>query len=434
MNIKDIIAKKMEKQILTKYEIRFFINGYNTGDITDYEAAGLIMAMCINGITDEEMVDLAVAIAYSGETVDLSEIDSDMVNIFTSNGIGDKITLILIPVLATLDIPVAKIIENSNILTENINNKLKCIPKLNIKIEKQEFIENIQDIYACITNSIENIAPANSKISILKNSISCSGNLQLMAASIISSEIAKGANKIVIHIPVGNTSFIKKEVEARKLAEKIIKIGKLINKQVICVITDMTQPIGYSFGNTLEIIEVIEALKGKIQEDVKQIVLELGAQVIKLYQKGDDINENKSKVMKILNNNKAFDKFVELVENQNGDITYIKNIEKFEIAEYIIPVIVNKRGFVKKIDTCKLQKIYDELGINNIKENIKTDDKVGLIIMKKIGDRIEEGDILGFIHTNNIENESELIENFINCYEISDRYFVEPKTIIEVME
>lgn len=434
MNIVDIIAKKMDKQILTKYEIRFFINGFNSGEIKESHAAALIMAMCINGITDEEMIDIAIEMSKTQELLDVSALGNNLVNIHFSNGVDDKISLILMTLMATFEIPVARICSNTECVSGGIINKLKSIPKLNLKMDTQEFIENIQDIYMCYKEDDSDIPSINSKIIKLINEIACSNNLQLLAASIMSKEISKGVNNVVVHIPVGNASFVKKEVDARKLAEKIIKIGKAIEKQIVCVITDMSQPIGYSIGNSLEMIETIEALKGKMQEDIKQIVLELGAQIIKLYKKDCNLDDSKVKMIANLENNKAFDKFIELVENQCGNISYVQNIENFKTAEYIIPVTIEKIGFVKKIDTAKLQSLSYELGRSTVGQQDIIDNKVGIIVTKKIGDRIEEGDIIGFIHTNVVENEEKFIEILKNCYEISDTYLFKPKIILGIME
>ena len=434
MNIIDIIAKKMDKQILTKYEIRYFINGFNNGEIKEYHAAALIMAMCINGITDEEMIDISLELSKIQEQLDVSALGNDLVNIHFSNGIDDKISIILMTLMATLEIPMARICNDTEFNTSGILNKLKCIPKLNLKINTQEFIENVQDIYISYKQINSDSSNINNKLIKLINEISCGDNLQLLAAIMMGKEISKGVKNVVVHIPVGNASFIKKEVDARKIAEKLIKIGKIIEKHVVCVITDMSQPIGYSMGNSLEMIETIEALKGKMQEDIKQIVLELGAQIIRVYKNDFDIDNNKTKMITNLENNKAFDKFVELVENQDGDTSYVQNIEEFKTAEYIIPVVVEKTGFVKKINTEKIRHLCNELAQTILNEQESIDDKAGIIITKKIGDRIEQGDVIAFIHTNVVGDENKIVETLKSCYEISDKCLFKPKVILGIME
>lgn len=434
MNILDIIAKKRDKQILTKQEIEFFIKGYTNGEITDYQAAALIMAIYINGMNDEEITDLTISMAYSGEVIDLSPIGEQVVDKHSTGGVGDKITLILMPIIASLDIPVAKMSGRGLGFTGGTADKLESIPNYNINISIQEFIENVQDIGICLMSQTLNLAPADKKIYAIRDTISCVDNIPLIASSIMSKKIASGANKIVIDVTVGTGAFMKTESDARKLADKMIRIGKMAGKQVVCVLTDMNQPTGYSVGNTLEIIETVEALKGKMQEDVKQIVLELGAQIIKLSGKNEDLEENKKMILENINNNKAFDKFIELIENQGGDVSYIKNIEKFKTAEYIIPIISDKNGFVKKINAEEIGKICCELGAGRLKKEDKIDSQVGIIIVKKIGDRIEQGETLGFIHANNLEKGNSLIERFKDSYEVSDSFVMKPKVILGIME
>lgn len=434
MNIVDIIAKKRDKEILTEEEIQYFVREYTRGNITDYQAAALVMAIYINGMNDQEITDLTVAMAYSGDVLDLSVLGRNVVDKHSTGGIGDKITLILMPVIASLGIPVAKMSGRGLGYTGGTADKLQSIPGYNIDISIPEFIENVQDVGICLMSQTLDLAPADKKIYALRDTISCVDNIPLIASSIMSKKIASGANKIVIDVTVGSGAFMKKESEARKLADKMIKIGKLAGKEVVCVLTEMNQPTGYSVGNNLEVIEAVEALKGKMQDDVKQIVLTLGAEMIKLAGKGNDLEENKAKILENLTNNKAFDKFIELIENQGGDSSYIKNIEKFKTAEFIIPVIAEKRGFIKKMNSEEIGKISCELGAGRKTKDDKIDHQVGIIVIKKIGDRIEEGDILGFIHANNLELGDSLAERYKNCYEISDKYVMKPKAVLGIME
>ena len=434
MNIVDIIAKKRDKEILTEEEIQFFVREYTKGNITDYQAAALVMAIYINGMNDQEITDLTVAMAYSGDVLDLSVLGRNVVDKHSTGGIGDKITLILMPVIASLGVPVAKMSGRGLGYTGGTADKLESIPGYNIDISIPEFIENVQDIGICLMSQTLDLAPADKKIYALRDTISCVDNIPLIASSIMSKKIASGANKIVIDVTVGSGAFMKKESEARKLADKMIKIGKLAGKEVVCVLTEMNQPTGYSVGNTLEVIEAVEALKGKMQDDIKQIVLTLGAEMIKLVGKGSDLEENKIKILENLTNNKAFDKFIELIENQGGDSSYIKNIEKFKTAEFIIPVIADKRGFVKKMNSEEIGKISCELGAGRKTKDDKIDHQVGIIVIKKIGDRIEEGDTLGFIHANNLELGTNLAERYKNCYEFSEKYVIKPKAVLGIME
>lgn len=430
MNIIEIIAKKREKQSLTKEEIYFFIEEYIKENITDAQAAALIMSIYINGMTDNEAADFTTAMACSGEVMNLNKISKNIVGQYSTGGMGDKTTLIIMPIIASLGIPVAQILESGNGIGKGTADKLKTIPEYNTNLTTEEFIDNVQDIGISFIERKNNMAPANKKITTLREQIACTDDISLMAASIMSEKFAGGINKLVANITVGTSGYVKSQFDACRLAEKMISIGKILGKKVICVLTEMNQPIGYSVGNNLEMIETIEALKGNMQEDVKQVVLEIGANIIKAAQRGDDINLNKQKMIENINNNKALEKFIELIENQGGDSNYIKNIEKFKTAEYIIPITIEKNGFVKKINAKEINTILQQLDKVQSKTESKTDNQLGLIIMKKIGDRVENGDTLAFLHTNNLEKGKESIQYIKRCYEISDSFVTKTKTIL----
>lgn len=433
MNILEIIAKKRDKKVLSKEEIDFFVKNYTNGNITDYQAAALIMAIYINGMNYEETTSFTLAMAHSGEVLDLSELGM-VVDKHSTGGIGDKITLILMPIIASLGIPAAKMSGRGLGFTGGTVDKLESIPGYNTNIDISEFINNVKNIGISLMGQTLNLAPADKKIYALRDTISCVESIPLIASSIMSKKIAAGAEKIVLEVTVGSGAFMKNIEDATKLSETMIGIGNLADKETICILTNMNQPIGYSIGNSLEIIEAVEALNGNMQDDVKDIILSLGSYMMKLAGKGDDIEQNKKMIKENINNKKALNKFKELIKNQGGDVSYIEDTSKFERAKYIIPIKSEKMGYIKSMDNEKIGYISSSLGAGRLKKEDKINDKVGIIINKKIGDKVNVGDVLGFIHSDDIEMGNNAVKEMQNCYEFSDEYVEKQKHILGIIK
>lgn len=433
MNILEIIAKKRDKKVLSKEEIDFFVKNYTNGNITDYQAAALIMAIYINGMNYEETTSFTLAMAHSGEVLDLSELGM-VVDKHSTGGIGDKITLILMPIIASLGIPSAKMSGRGLGFTGGTVDKLESIPGYNTNIDISEFINNVKNIGISLMGQTLNLAPADKKIYALRDTISCVESIPLIASSIMSKKIAAGAEKIVLEVTVGSGAFMKNIEDATKLSKTMIGIGNLADKETICILTNMNQPIGYSIGNSLEVIEAVEALNGNMQDDVKDIILSLGSYMMKLAGKGDDIEQNKKMIMENINNKKALNKFKELIKNQGGDVSYIEDTSKFERAKYIIPIKSEKMGYIKSMDNEKIGYISSSLGAGRLKKEDKINDKVGIIINKKIGDKVNVGDLLGFIHSDDIEMGNNAVKEMQNCYEFSDEYVEKQKHILGIIK
>lgn len=433
MNILKIIAKKRDKKVLSKEEIDFFVKNYTNGNITDYQAAALIMAIYINGMNYEETTSFTLAMAHSGEVLDLSELGM-VVDKHSTGGIGDKITLILMPIIASLGIPSAKMSGRGLGFTGGTVDKLESIPGYNTNIDISEFINNVKNIGISLMGQTLNLAPADKKIYALRDTISCVESIPLIASSIMSKKIAAGAEKIVLEVTVGSGAFMKNIEDATKLSETMIGIGNLADKETICILTNMNQPIGYSIGNSLEVIEAVEALNGNMQDDVKDIILSLGSYMMKLAGKGDDIEQNKKMIMENINNKKALNKFKELIKNQGGDVSYIEDTSKFEKAKYIIPIKSEKMGYIKSMDNEKIGYISSSLGAGRLKKEDKINDKVGIIINKKIGDKVNVGDVLGFIHSDDIEVGNNAVKEMQNCYEFSNEYVEKQKHILGIIK
>ena len=417
MNIQEIIETKRDKHKLSKQQIEYFVKNYTSGDITDYQASALIMAIYINGMDEEETTNLTLAMANSGDILDLSELGT-VVDKHSTGGIGDKVTLILAPIIASLGIPVAKMSGRGLGYTGGTADKLESIPGYKVEVEEKEFIENVKKIGISLITQTSNLAPADKKIYALRDSINCVESIPLIASSIMSKKIASGANKIVLDVTCGSGAFMKTVEDAKKLAETMEKIGKLSNRETIAVITDMNEPLGKTVGNTLEVIESIEALNGKMEKDVEEVVLLLGSNMMKLAGLGENIEENKNRIKENIRNGKALEKFRELVINQGGDISYIDNIEKFPKAKYIIPLVAEKNGVIESLDAEKVGKISVFLGAGRIKKEDDIQKEVGLVFEKKVGDNVNIGDILAYIHGNNEEKTKEAVEELKKIYEI----------------
>lgn len=402
MNILDIIGKKRDRLELTKEEIDYFVEEYTNGTISDYQAAALVMAIYINGMNAEETTNLTLAMANSGDILDLSEIGT-VVDKHSTGGIGDKVTLILMPIVASLGVNVAKMSGRGLGVTGGTKDKLEAIPGYRTDIKIDEFINNVKKIGISLIGQTLNLAPADKKLYALRDSINCTANIPLISSSIMSKKIAAGASKIVIDVTCGSGAFMKDIDDAKELSNTMIDIGNLANKETVCVITNMEQPLGRMVGNTLEIIETVKALQGTIEPDVKEVVLELGAYILLLDGKGNDIQENKNRILQAIEDGSGYNKFLELVKNQGGDIEYIKDTNKFEKSKYKIPVYCTKCGYVHSLDAENVGKIASYLGAGRIKKEDEIDYSVGVELNKKVGDFAESNEILGYIYANNEE-------------------------------
>lgn len=423
MNIQEIIAKKRDKKELSQEEISFFVNEYTKGNIADYQASALIMAIYLNGMTKEETLNLTIAMAHSGDILDLSSLGT-VVDKHSTGGVGDKVTLILMPIIASTGVPVAKMSGRGLGYTGGTIDKLESIPGYKTNISEEEFIQNVKKIGISLIGQTMNLAPADKKIYALRDATSTTESIPLIASSIMSKKIAAGANKIVLDVTYGSGAFMKTKEKAQELADEMIEIGKLAGRETVAILTPMEEPLGKNIGNTLEVIEAIEALKGNMQNDVKEVVLELGASMLKLAGKGNDLEENKKKMLENIQNGKALAKFKELVQNQSGDISYIEDTSKFEKTQYILPVSLDKRMeeatkqevIVRQLKAEEIGKLSVYLGGGRMQKEDKIDPAVGMVLNKKVGDKVNKGDIVAYIHVNNKEKAEEAVRRLKEIY------------------
>ena len=433
MNIQDIIIKKREKQELSHEEIKYFVKEYVAGNITDYQAAALVMAIFLNGMTKRETTDLTIEMAESGEILDLSEIGKTVVDKHSTGGIGDKVTIVLTPIIASLGISVAKMSGRGLGFTGGTIDKLESIPGFKTALPIEEFISSVKDIGISLIGQTANLAPADKKLYALRDSIACVESIPLISSSIMSKKIAAGADKIVLEVTVGNGAFMQTKEDAVKISNMMKDIGKLANRETVCVLTNMNEPEGHAVGNTLEILETIECLKGNMPEDIKEIVLTIGSYIIKLAGEGDNLEENRRRMIENIENGKAYNKFIELVKNQGGDIEYIENPEKFEKAKYIMPVYAEQSGYVEKLHAREIGEASIRLGAGRVKKEDGIDFAVGFYISKKVADKVETGDVLAYVYANDEEKGKIAVEEVKKAYTFSSNPVEKEPYILEVI-
>ena len=434
MNILEIIEKKRDKKELTKDEIEYFIEGYTHDKIADYQASALIMAIYLNGMTKQETTDMTIAMANSGEQLDLSKLNEIIVDKHSTGGVGDKVSLILLPLVASLGVPVAKMSGRGLGFTGGTVDKLESIPGYQTGIDIHNFVENVEKVGISMISQTLNLAPADKKIYSLRDSISCVESIPLIASSIMSKKIASGAQKIVLDVTCGSGAFMQSKGRAEELANEMIEIGKLANRETVCILTNMDEPLGHAVGNSLEVIEAIQSLKGDMPEDVKEVVLELGAYMVKLAGKGEDIEENKAKLLENIVNGKGYEKFIQLVENQGGDSSYIKDTNLFPKANYIEKVYCQKDGYIQSMNAKEIGKIVCDLGAGRIRKEDSIDNAVGIVLNKKVSNKVEKGDTLVTIYANSKEKLEEAKKKLLEVIKIGEQEIEKPKMILEIMK
>lgn len=434
MRIMDIIERKRDKKELTKQEIEYFISEYTNGNIKDYQAAALVMAIFLNGMTNQEITYLTLAMANSGEILDLFTLDEVIVDKHSTGGVGDKVSLILLPLVSSLGVSVAKMSGRGLGFTGGTVDKLESIPGYQTEIEMKQFIKNVEEIGISMISQTLNLAPADKKLYALRDSISCIESIPLIASSIMSKKIASGAQKIVIDVTVGKGAFMNQIEQARELSNTMIQIGKLADRQTVCVLTNMNEPLGYAIGNSLEVIEAVKCLRGDMPEDVKQVVLELGAYMVQLAGKGKNLEQNKKRLLENIENGKAYRKLIQLVEKQGGQIAYIENLERLPKARYIETIASEKDGYVQEINSKEVGKLVAILGAGREKKEDIIDPSVGVVLTKKVADKVKKDDVLAYLHANDEKKLREAKIKLKEVIKISQDIIEKEKTILEIIK
>ena len=422
MTIIDIITKKKNKEELTYEEIKYAVDGYVNGEVKDYQMSSLLMAITINGMTNKETFDLTEIMLNSGEKIDLDELQP-VVDKHSTGGVGDKTTLILAPLVASCGVNIAKMSGRGLGFTGGTIDKLESIPGFNTSIDINKFKEQVKNIKVAIVGQMGNLVPADKKIYALRDVTGTVESIPLIASSIMSKKLASGASCIVIDVKVGNGALMKTLEEAKKLANLLVEIGKQHNKKVVCFITDMDEPLGYAIGNSLEVIESINTLKGNGPKDLTNLVIELSSYMISMA-KDITVEQAKQEVIENLNNGKAYNKFVELVESQEGNINDIK------VSNNILSIKSHEEGYIKHIDALRLGENARIIGAGRLSKEENIDFEVGIVLNKKVGDYIKEGEELLRVYIN---NKTLPEKEFIKCFEITKEKTEENTLIKEII-
>lgn len=431
MRMVDVIAKKRDGKELTKEEIEFFVKGYTAGDIPDYQASSLAMAVYFQDMTDEERANLTMAMVESGDQIDLSEIEGIKVDKHSTGGVGDTTTLVLAPLVAALDVPVAKMSGRGLGHTGGTIDKLEAVEGFHVEISEQEFIDLVNKDKVAVIGQTGNLTPADKKLYGLRDVTGTVNSIPLIASSIMSKKIAAGADAIVLDVKTGAGAFMKTIEDSELLAHAMVKIGNNVGRNTMAIISDMSQPLGRAIGNGLEVKEAIETLKGEGPEDLTELVLTLGSQMVVLAKKAETLDEAREKLLEVIQNGKALEKFKVFLENQGGDGSVVDDVTKLPQAQYTFEVKAETSGYVSHI-------VADEIGVASMllgagratKDDI-IDLAVGLVLNKKVGDKVEVGESLVTIYANQEDVkdvEAKILENIT----ISDEQ-VKPTLIHKVI-
>lgn len=407
-NMLNIINKKRLGQILTKEEINYVVEKYVSGEIPDYQMSALLMAICINGMTDEETFNLTDAMINSGETLDLSGIQGSIVDKHSTGGVGDKTTLILAPIVASCGVKVCKMSGRGLGHTGGTIDKLESINGFNVNLSIEDAIKEVNKVGAVIVSQTGNLVPADKKIYALRDVSGTVESIPLIASSIMSKKIASGASSIVIDLKVGNGALIKNLEDAKHLSDLMIKIGKKYNRKVVCVLTNMDKPLGTSIGNALEVKEALEFLNGNRNKDLEEIIYKLASLMVSL---GKNVSEEIAlkEVKEKLNNKEALSKFYEIVKNQGG------NIDDLKISNRVFSIKSPYTGFVKEIDTLKLGELSRSIGAGRYKKDDVIDYTVGFVLNKNVGDYVLKDEELVKVYLNKIDLS---INDITSCFKI----------------
>lgn len=432
MRMVDLIELKKNNRALTKEQIHFIIEGYCKENIPDYQMSAFLMAICFNGLTKQETTILTDEMIHSGEIVDLKGIEGVKADKHSTGGVGDKTSLVLGPMVAACGVKVAKISGRGLGHTGGTLDKLESIPKIKTQICKEDFIEQVNEIGIAIIGQSTKLVPADQKLYALRDVTATVDCIPLIASSIMSKKIASGSDTILLDVKYGKGAFMKTKEDAIVLARTMIEIGQHLNKDTRAVISDMNQPLGNAIGNTLEVIEAINTLKGKGPEDLLNLCLQTGSNILVQAKRCKNETEAIKLLKRVIKEGRALMKLREMVSYQHGDVSYIDDPALFKSARIIRPVKAKTKGYIKSIDAKILGIISMKLGGGRLTKNDVIDHEVGIVLNKKIGDRCDDEDILAYIHANNEINQ-EIIEEFYQAYQIVDFFVKKPILIDEIL-
>lgn len=419
----------MEGIELSREEIAYIVDKFTKGEIPDYQMAIFLASVYFNGMNFEEIAHLTSAMMHSGEVLNLSSVSGIKVDKHSTGGVGDKVSLILAPLVASCGVVVPMISGRGLGHTGGTLDKLESIPGFRTALDAEEFIKILKQTGVAIIGQTEKIVPADKKLYALRDATNTVASIPLIASSIMSKKLTEGIDGLVLDVKTGNGAFMQKLKDAKLLARTMIEIGKRLNKKVVAVITDMNQPLGRTVGNALEVEESVSALKGDGGEDLMEVTYELGACMLLLAGKAKKKEDAKRVLKKKILTGEGLKKFKEMVESQSGDSS-VTDGGSLQKAKYKIAVESEESGYVKTIDTLKIGSIACSLGAGRMKLNDRIDHSVGLTIEKKISKKVKKGELLAYIHTNDRKKGEEAGKDILECYKFSKNRVQPPKTII----
>lgn len=419
MNPVEIIVKKRNGGKLSEDEIKFFINGFLEGKIPDYQMSVFLMTVYFNGMDPDEMVALTRIMLYSGEVLDLSHIDGFKVDKHSTGGVGDKTSMVIAPIAAAAGVKVPMISGRGLGHTGGTLDKLEAIPGFRTDLSKNDFIKIVDKVGACLIGQTKEIAPADKKIYALRDVTGTVESIPLICASIMSKKLAEGINGLVLDVKTGNGAFMKTLNDSENLAVNLKSISESFGVKTIAYITDMNQPLGNYVGNWLEVYEAVKILRNEVHNELTELCHLLAGTMIYLGGKSKDVDEGIHLSKELISNGKAYQKFLEIVESQSGDVSFIENLEKYPKPKYRIEVKSNRSGFISKIYSFLIGMLGIELGAGRMKYTDEIDPKAGFIFFKKVGDELKEGDLIAEIRTDK-NNSDYFLSKFLNSIEITD--------------
>ncbi|WP_433941503.1 pyrimidine-nucleoside phosphorylase [Paenibacillus lautus] len=419
MRMVDLIAKKRDGKELTTEEINFFIDGYTKGDIPDYQVSAMNMAIYFQDMSDRERADLTMAMVNSGETIDLSAIEGIKVDKHSTGGVGDTTTLVLAPLVAALDIPVAKMSGRGLGHTGGTIDKLESIEGFHVEISKDEFVNLVNQHKIAVIGQTGNLTPADKKLYALRDVTATVNSIPLIASSIMSKKIAAGSDAIVLDVKTGAGAFMKTVEDAKELAHAMVSIGNNVGRKTMAVISDMSQPLGAAIGNSLEVQEAIDALRGEGPKDLEELCLALGRQMVYLARKADSLEDAEEKLKEVIRNGKALEKFKEFIQNQGGDPSVVDHPDRLPKAQYLIELPAQQDGVVAELVADEIGTAAMLLGAGRATKESEIDLAVGLMLNKKVGDTVKKGDSLVTIHANR-QNVDDVKQKLYESIRIAD--------------
>lgn len=419
MRMYDILLKKRRGFELSPEEIDFFIKGYTNGEIPDYQASAFCMAVCYSGMTEAETSALTMSMARSGDTVDLSVFGDKTVDKHSTGGVGDKTSLIVCPILASLGAKVAKMSGRGLGHTGGTVDKLESIPGYKTSMSMESFMKQVDSVGLALIGQTGNLAPADKKLYALRDVTATVDSIPLITSSIMSKKIAAGSKNIVLDVKTGSGAFMKTVSDSRILAENMVKIGKACGRNMTAVISDMDSPLGSHIGNSLEVIESVEVLKGKKKGDLYDVCVVLAAEMAALYLKCDSETARKA-VLDSIESGKAYKKMVEWVKSQGGDASFIEDTSRFPQTAYAFEVKASKTGFINSVNAEEVGKAACLLGAGRITKDDVIDPAAGIILAKKKGEKVTFGDTLAILYTNQSASIETANKTFSDAVIISD--------------